>query len=233
MVGRRQIRLLLVGAVVLVLVLCGCTHNKTTVARVVPPLLLAQLALGPADLDGAYLIASDQYVDEDGAPVAAPTREFERRFTAPSSTSDGRQPRPAVAILITLGDKGSDQAAEFVMAADDEDVGPANLADDLHQQVPDAHDVHVELLQDFETIGDATVAFRLSWLQGASGEEQAWRAYRVYVRSGGMLALVALRAQAEPSGSEPDGLRRQVEAIARKQADRLKSLQAPSAGVGR
>jgi len=224
--------MLLVGAVGAILLLCGCTHNKTPAARVVAPLLLAQLALGPADLDGDYLIASDQYVDDDGAPVPAPTREFERRFTATPASGEGRQPQPAAAILIALGDKGGDQAAEFVMAADDEDVGPANLEDDLHQQVPTAHDVHVELLQDFETVGDATAAFRLSWLQGASGDEQAWRGYRVYVRSGGMLVLIALRAQAAPSGAEPDGLRHQVEAIAHRQADRLKGLQAQSAGAG-
>src|SRR5690242_11947389 len=106
--GRRG---LLAGLGVLLLTLTACTHGSSVQAKRVSPVVLALLALAPVDLGGAYTITSDQYVDDDGHPVAQPTHEFERRLALraqPAATSS----TPASNILITLGQKTSEEAAE-------------------------------------------------------------------------------------------------------------------------
>src|SRR5579871_713878 len=121
---------LLGGLVALVLAFTACAQGHTAQAKKVSPVVLALLALAPADLGGAYTITADQYVDDDGHPVAQPTHEFERRLALKAPPS-GAATAVASNILITLGQKTSEEAAEFVTAADDEDVGPANVEDDL------------------------------------------------------------------------------------------------------
>jgi hypothetical protein len=215
--------LLLGGALLFVSTLTACTHGRTAQARRVSPVVLALLALAPADLGGAYTVVSDQYVDDDGQPVAQPTHEFERRLAVKAQQPKVASPPPATNLLITLGQKTSDEASEFVMAASDEDVGPADVQEDLHSEVPDARDIRAELLQDFDILADDTVAFHLTWTQGSGDAQHTWHSYRVYIRSGGFLALVALRAPSAPGGAEPDGLRKQAEALAKRQAEKLQA----------
>lgn len=214
---------LLAGLAVLVLALTACSRAHPAQAKKVSPVVLALLALAPADLGGAYTVTSDQYVDDDGHPVAQPTREFERRLAVKPSLPRGATAPPASNILITLGQKTSDEASEFVAAAADEDVGPADVQEDLQSEVPDAHDVHTTLLQDFDTLGDDSAAFQLTWTQGSGDAERTWHSYRVYVRYGGYLALVALRAASAPGGAEPEGLRKQAEALAKAQTSKLQA----------
>jgi hypothetical protein len=207
----------------LALVLTACARGHTVQAKKVSPVVLALLALAPADLGGAYTITADQYVDDDGHPVAQPTHEFERHLALRPQPPAGAPPSPASNILITLGQKSSEEAAEFVTAAADEDVGPADVEEDLQAEVPDAHDVHATLLQDFATLGDDSAAFQLSWTQGNGDAARTWHSYRVYIRYGGYLALVALRAASAPGGAEPPGLRKQVETLAKAQASKLQA----------
>ncbi len=214
---------LLAGLALLMLAFTACAQGHAAQAKKVSPVVLALLALAPADLGGAYTITADQYVDDDGHPVAQPTHEFERRLALRPQPPAGAPPSPASNILITLGQKTSEEAAEFVTAADDEDVGPANVENDLQAEVPDAHDVHATLLQDFATLGDDSAAFQLSWTQGSGDAERTWHSYRVYVRYGGYLALVALRAASAPGGAEPEGLRKQAEALAKAQTSKLQA----------
>ncbi len=214
---------LLAGMSLFALVLLACTHGRAAQAKKVSPVVLALLALAPADLGGAYTVAADQYVDDDGQPVARPTREFERRLVVKAQQPNGVAPPSATNLLITLGQKTSDEASDFVTAASDQDVGPADVQEDLQTEVPDARDIRTELLQDFDTLADDTVAFRLTWTQGSGDAALTWHSYRVYVRYGGYLALVALRAPSAAGGAEPDGLRKQAEALAKKQADKLQA----------
>ncbi|HLZ69866.1 MAG TPA: hypothetical protein VKV26_08160 [Dehalococcoidia bacterium] len=218
---------LLAGMALLVLAFTACAHGHTAQAKKVSPVVLALLALAPADLGGAYAIASDQYVDDDGQPVAQPTREFERRLTVKAQQANGAAAPPATNLLITLGQKSIDEAAEFVTAASDEDVGPADVQQDLQTEVPDARDVRTALLQDFDVLGDDSAAFQISWTQGDGDAARTWHSYRVYVRSGGYLMLVALRAPSAPGGAEPEGLRKQAETLAKKQADKLQAGSTP------
>jgi hypothetical protein len=203
--------------------LLACSSSKKLSSKKLEPVLLAQLALAPADLGAAYAVQQDRYIDDDGNTVAGPTNEFVRQIAE-------QQPPPAAAeapaasnILVTLANQGDTAASEFIDAADDQDVGPPNLEDYIQQQVTGSHDVHAELVQDFPDYGDDTVANRLTWQQDVNGADETWKAYGVYVRSGGLLSLIALRAEAMPDGSEPEGLRKEAETAAKKQADKLKS----------
>src|SRR5579883_619232 len=90
--------LLLAGMALLALAFVACTHGRTAQAKKVSPVVLALLALAPADLGGAYTVSSDQYVDDDGQPSAQPTHEFERRLTL-KPPAKGAAP-PASNILI-------------------------------------------------------------------------------------------------------------------------------------
>src|SRR5690242_18715443 len=108
---------LLAGLAALALALTACTHGRTAQAKKVSPVVLALLALAPADLGGAYSVTSDQYVDDDGHPVAQPTHEFERRLAAKPQPPKGLAAPPASNILITLGQRTTDEVAEFVTAA--------------------------------------------------------------------------------------------------------------------
>lgn len=213
----------LAGLALLALVFTACTHGRTAQAKKVSPVVLALLALAPADLGGAYTVTSDQYVDDDGQPAAQPTHEFERRLAVSSRQPKGAPAPPASNVLITLGQRTSDEAAEFVSAAADEDVGPADVQQDLQTEVPEAHDIHAALLQDFDTLGDDSAAFDLSWTQGSGDGARTWHSYRIYVRYGGYLALVALRAETAPGSPEPAGLRKQAEALARAQTSKLQA----------
>ncbi|HZQ36690.1 MAG TPA: hypothetical protein VFD32_12210, partial [Dehalococcoidia bacterium] len=105
----------------------------------------------------------------------------------------------------------------------DEDVGPADVQQDLQADVPDAREIHTTLLQDFDTLGDDSAAFALSWTQGSGDAARTWHSYRVYIRYGGYLALVALRAASAPGGPEPEGLRKQAEALAKAQTNKLEA----------
>lgn len=203
---------------------CARQRPKVEAAKTLPPVVLALLALGPADLDGLYTLTSEQYVDEDGALSSVPTHEFERRLAVKNPLPAGSAPPAASRLLITLGDKGTNAASEFVDATDDEDVGPANVEENVRQQLTDAYDVHAELLHDFDSVGDDTVAFRVTWRQGADQVRSYW----AYIRSGGFLALVALGSVLDSGGNEPEGLRRQAETLVRKQADKLKVSTEPT-----
>lgn len=213
---------LLAGLALLALAFTACTHGRTAQAKKVSPVVLALLALAPADLGGAYTITSDQYVDDDGHPVAQPTHEFERRLTVRPQTPNASAP-PASNVLITLGQRTSDEASEFVSVAADEDAGPADVQEDLRSELPDAYDIHAALLPDFDTLGDESAAFQLSWTQGNGDAARTWHSYRVYVRYGGYLALVALRAPGAPGSAEPDGLRKQIEKLAKAQTSKLQA----------
>src|SRR5690348_16548431 len=86
---------LLAGMAALALVFVACTHGRTVQAKKVSPVVLALLALAPADLGGAYMVSSDQYVDDDGQPVAQATHEFERRLAVKAQPPKGAAPSPA------------------------------------------------------------------------------------------------------------------------------------------
>ncbi len=193
----------------------------------VEPLVLAELALAPADLGGGYVIDQEQYLDEDGNVSRQPTHEFQRQMRMNGATPEAGAVEVAATILITVGEPGIDKVQEFFDTADDESVGPPNLADFIQQRIPASHDIHAVLLPDFPVYGDDTVANRLTWQQSVNGQEQTMDAYGVYIRSGGRLALVALRAPANASGSEPESLYRQTEAAVKRQSEKLKS-QGPS-----
>jgi hypothetical protein len=215
-------RPILVLAVVLAVLVVACSSGKKLSSAKLEPVLLAQLALAPADLGGAYVVTQDRYVDEDGQTVAEPTNEFVRQLSArPSQTPSGED--AAVTVLVSLANQGEGAAADFIDAADDQDVGPPNLESYIEQQVSGSHDVHAELVEDFPSYDDDTVANKLTWQQDANGSEQTWAAYGVYVRAGGLISLVALRAPAAADGAEPEGLRHEAESATKKQAEKLKS----------
>jgi len=201
----------------------ACSH-PATIAKRVEPITLARLALAPADLDNAYVVQQDRYFDDDGKPAETPTHEFSRQLRRQDAVPNG-VPAVATGIVITLGDRGVDDATDFVDAAGDADVGPANLQDYIQTQIADSHDVHAELVPGFPSYDDQTVANRLTWQQTVDGGEQVMHSYGVYIRSGGLLALVGVRAPADASGGEPEGLRKQAESAVKRQADKLK--QAP------
>lgn len=205
----------------------SCSSNRRPAVPKVAPVVLAELALAPADLDNMYVIEQDRYLDEDGNPSQTPTHEFERQMRVKGTAAAEGSAAAATVVLVTVGEPGVDKAQEFVDAADDESVGPPNLADFIQQRIPASHDVHAELIPDFPVYGDDTIANRLTWQQTVDGQDQAVTAFGVYVRSGGRLALVALRAPADTSGGEPDALYRQTEAAVKRQAEKLKS-QGPS-----
>ncbi len=208
--------------VVALVALTACSGSHAASVKKVAPLVLAQLALTPAELDGVYVVDQAGYRDQDGNASQAPTSQYVRQLRV-------HDPRPAdVAadrILISIDDLGEDDAKEFIDASGDPDVGPPDLSDYIQQQFPQAHDVQVELLDDFPTYGDDTVANRLIWHQPANGEDQTWRAYGIYIRSGGLLAFVALRATVEGDAPEPEGLLKEAVSVSKKQADKLKGIQ--------
>jgi hypothetical protein len=198
-----RLQLVILGlAAIGVICLTACSQKKAPARGAVRPTALARLALDVNDVNDAYSITVERYVNDDGTPVPAPSHEFERRLSA-SPGSVRTKDAPATGILVTIGDRSADEASDFLAAAEDDQVGPANLEDDVRSQTPGARDVHAELLQDFETLDDQSVAFKITWRQGTDTTRVEWHAYRVYVRSGGLLALVALRAPADASGGEP------------------------------
>lgn len=214
-------RFLLANLALASLALLACSHGKRPALKQVAPVLLAELALAPADLGDQYMVESDGYRDQDGNPVSTPSRDFARQLRSRNATPGAVSDAVATNILITLGEQGESGASEFVDVADDADVGPPNLADYIGQRFQGSHDVRAELVDDFPSYDDATVANRITWQQDVNGTDETIKAYGVYIRSGGLLALVALRAPAEANGSEPEGLRRQAETVVHKQADKL------------
>lgn len=215
-------RPLLACVAVFAALLVACSQGKKLSSSRLEPVLLAQLALAPADLGGAYVVIQDRYVDEDGQTVSQPTNEFVRQLSAKPAQTPNPQETASV-VLVSLANQGPGAAADFIDAADDQDVGPPNLESYIQQQVSGSHDVHAELVEDFPSYGDDTVANKLSWQQDANGSEETWAAYGIYVRSGGLISLVALRAPATADGGEPEGLRQEAESATKKQAEKLKS----------
>ena len=220
-IGLSRRRLLLLNVAPAAFALLACSNAKRLALKNVEPLLLAELALAPADLGGLYVVDSDRYLDQDGNSVSAPSKNFIRQLRVKDTTAAASPDTVATVILVTLDDQGQEAATEFVDAADDQDVGPANLADYIQQRIPGSHDAHAELIEDFPTYDDATVANRLTWQQPVNGAEQTMKAYGVYIRSGGLLTLVALRAPADSEGNEPESLRHQAETVVHIQADKL------------
>lgn len=202
------------------LALAACSGSHASAVKKVAPVLLAQLAVEPADLDNVYVIEQEGYRDENGNAASAPTPQFVRQLAAKAA-----QPPdwPASHILVSVSDLGEESASDFIDAADDENVGPPNLDDYIEAQVPGSHDVHTELVDNFPTYDDDTVANRLTWQQPVDGAEQTWRAYGVYIRSGGLLALVALRAPGEADGPDPEGLLKETMSVSKREADKLKA----------
>lgn len=202
------------------LISVACSRGHGGQAKRLAPILLAQLALAPGDLAAAYVVDQEGYRDQNGGAVTVPSAQYVRQLRV-------REPHlaatPATRITVSVDDLGMDNATDFIDAADDASVGPPNLDDYIAAQIPGSHDVHAELIDDFPTYGDDTVANRLSWQQTVNGAEQTWQSYGVYVRSGGLLAFVAVRAPADASGPDADALRRQAEAVSKKQADKLKN----------
>ena len=219
--GLSRRRFLLLNVALAAFALLACSNAKRPALKNVEPFLLAELALAPADLGGLYVVDSDRYLDQDGNSVPVPSKNFIRQLRVKDTTAAASPDTVATVILVTLDDQGELAATEFVDAADDQDVGPANLADYIQQRFPGSHDAHAELIEDFPTYDDATVANRLTWQQPVNGAEQTMKAYGVYIRSGGLLTLVALRAPADSEGNEPESLRHQAETVVHIQADKL------------
>lgn len=215
-------RPIFVCVAVLAALFVACSGGKKLSSNKLEPVLLAQLALAPADLGGAYVVIQDRYVDEDGQTAPAPTNEFVRQLSAKPEQTPSPQETASV-VLVSLANQGEGAASDFIDAAQDQDVGPPNLENYIEQQVNGSHDVHAELVDDFPSYGDDTVANKLTWQQDANGTEETWEAYGVYVRSGGLISLIALRAPAGPDGGEPEGLRQEAESATKKQAEKLKS----------
>ncbi|MHB8576930.1 MAG: hypothetical protein ACYDCQ_16575 [Dehalococcoidia bacterium] len=205
------------SGLVLTVVACSSAHGSPV--KMLAPVLLAQLALAPADLDAAYVVDQEGYRDQDGRAASSPTSQYVRqlRLNLPAPAD-----KPATRIIVSVDDLGMNSASDFIDAADDQTVGPPNLDDYIMAQIPGAHDVHTELIEDFPSYDDDTVANRLTWQQTVNGTEETWRSYGVYVRSGGLLAFVALRAPEDQNGAEPEGLLKQAMATTKKQADKLK-----------
>jgi len=189
-----------------------------------PP--LPMLLLGPADLDGAYRIQSETFLDEDGQPVVRQTQQYRRILErAPNATT------PADILFLTVNRSGADAAAAFIETAADDSTGPPDLEDYITAAIPGSKNVQAALDPDFASVGDASVADRLMWKEESNGQERTVYAYAVYIQQDGVLAFIAVRA-AEETGGEPTGLRTQAEALARLQAAKLKSALASGAAGG-
>ena len=208
----------------LVVLSVACARRGTAAIRVVPPLALAQLALAPADAGDMYKVDSERYLDDDGNTAPAPTTMFIRQLSLVGSPADDA-PAEATYILVTVGDRGKDAVTEFIDAADDSAVGPPNLEAYIGQQFPGSKDIRAELDEDFPDVGDQSVANKVTWTQPVDGADQVWSSYAVYIQSGDLLALGALRIAGDDQAAL-DGLRKQAEVLAKKQADKLKA--APS-----
>ncbi|HZU75887.1 MAG TPA: hypothetical protein VFA70_03930 [Dehalococcoidia bacterium] len=206
------------AAFALAVTACGHSTKKAVVA--LQPAVLAQLALSPLDAGDGYTVQSERYLDEQGNTASGVTDEFVRQLQLTAPPAENAP--VATHILVSLSETGVDQAAEFIDAADDPDVGPPNLEAYIQAQVAGSHDVHAELVDDFPQVGDDSVANRLTWHSDVDGDDVTWDSYAVYVRSGGLLALVAARA-ADTGHGEPDTLRHEAEELARKQADKLRA----------
>ena len=215
-----------------VLLLAACGHGQNRAAAVAQPVVLAQLALSPADLDDQYDVQSDRYLDSDGNTAPVATQEFIRQLQIKEPAA-GEAP-VASRILISLSDLGTDGATEFMDAAGDASVGPPNLEDYIQKQIAGSGNVHDDLLDDFPSTGDDSVANRLSWDSETEGQPVTWYSYAVYIRDGGLLGLVAARAEDSGHG-EPDGLRKEAESLVKKQADKMRGSRvlAPAPGARR
>lgn len=208
---------------------CGGGHKTPPVAAAPRLDTLPQVALDAADLAGAYKVQSETYLTPDGQAVSQPTNQFRRVLQLQPGAPDAG---PANVILVTLNNAGVDPASDFIDSAQDNDTGPPNLEDYIASTVAGSSNVHATPVDDFPSEDDGSAANRLTWDETVNGATSAVQAYGVYVRQGGLLAFVAVRAM-DTGGGEPPGLRKQAEDVVKKQAAKLKQATLAQSTAGK